>query len=187
MIELPPDIGAFNETDVREEIISPLLRHLGYRAQSSANIVREQSLRYPRAFLGRKNPLRDPPLRGRADYILEVQGPIRWTIEAKPPTAPISLDDIDQAYTYACHPEVRAVLFAIVNGTELRVYQTNRGPEAAPMLALEYGDISRAMQRIENLLGPEAVRRDHPQIVARCGPANRAWASLYRAHRERVC
>jgi len=40
IIELPPRIGGFNETDVREEIIAPLLRHLGYRAQSSANIIR---------------------------------------------------------------------------------------------------------------------------------------------------
>jgi hypothetical protein len=169
MFELPLHIDGFNETDVREEIIAPLLRHLGYRAQSSANIIREQSLRYPRAFLGRKNRRRDPPLRGRADYILEVEGPVRWTIEAKPPTAPISLDDVEQAYSYACHPEVRAVLFAIVNGTEVRVYQTNRGPDAAPILALAYADIPGAIQRIENLLGPQSVMRDYPEILPDAG------------------
>jgi len=100
---------------------------------------------------------------------LEVDGPVRWTIEAKPPTAPISEDDIEQAYTYACHPEVRAVLFAIVNGAELRVYQTNRGPGTAPILAIQYADIPGAITRLENLLGPEAIRRDHPEIVPDIG------------------
>jgi hypothetical protein len=28
-------------------------------------------LRYPRQFLGRKNPHKDPQLRGKADYIFE--------------------------------------------------------------------------------------------------------------------
>ena len=74
MIDLPSDLTVFNEADVREEIIAPLLHHLGYRARSrTAKIIREQSLRYPRIYLGHKSPLKDPPLRGRADYILEVQ------------------------------------------------------------------------------------------------------------------
>ena len=35
--------------DVREEIIAPLLRGLGYRSGSQHNVIRNQSLRYPRA------------------------------------------------------------------------------------------------------------------------------------------
>jgi hypothetical protein len=164
VIQLPPSIDGFNETDVREEIISPLLRYLGYRARSDANIIRELSLRYPRVSLGRKNPLRDPPLRGRVDYILEVNGLVRWTIEAKPPTGTISIDDVEQAYSYACHPEIRAVFFCIVNGAELRIYQTNHGPSAAPVLTLLYSELPGAMQRLENILGPQAILRDHPRV-----------------------
>jgi len=165
VLELPTDVTGFNETDVREEIIAPLLRHLGYRAGSSANIIREQSLRYPTVFLGRKNLLRDPPLRGRADYILEVEGPIRWTIEAKPSEAPISLDDIEQAYSYACHPEVRAVLFVIISGEGVRVYQTNRGPSNGPIMIVPYSELPQAIPRIENILSPAAIHRDHPEIT----------------------
>ena len=164
MIHFPLSIDGFNEADVREEIIAPLLRHLGYQAQGAANIIREQSLRYPKAFLGRKDPHRDPPLRGRADYILEVDRLVRWTIEAKPSTAPISTDDVEQAYSYACHPEVRAVFFCIINGAELRIYQTNQGPGSPPILALSYSELADAVSRLANVIGPQAIRRDHPRV-----------------------
>ncbi len=169
MIPFPSSLDGLNETDVREDIIAPLLHHLGYRTQSDANIIREQSLRYPRAFLGRKKPLRDPLLRGRADYILEVDGLLRWTIEAKPPSAPISIDDVEQAYSYACHPEVRAVLFCIINGAEVRIYQTNQGPDAPAILTLLYAEISGGMERLANLIGPQAIRRDHPRVTPDSG------------------
>lgn len=168
-MQLPPSIDGFNEMDVREELITPLLHYLGYSPRSTANIIREQSLRYPRKFLGRKNPLTDPPLRGRADYILEVDQSVRWTIEAKSPTAAISTDDVEQAYSYACHPEVRAVYFALMNGTELRVYQANHGPTADAILTVGYDGICKEMQTIENLLSPTSIRRDHPRVVPDTG------------------
>lgn len=109
------DFSSLNESDIREEIIAPFLRHLGYRSGTSANIIREQSLRYPRFFLGRKDSKKDPELRGRADYICEVDRSVRWIIEAKPPVE-VTLNDVEQAYTYANHPEVRAVYFCLING-----------------------------------------------------------------------
>ncbi len=180
-MEFPASLDGFNEADVREEIIAPLLRHFGYRARSCANIIREQSLRYPREFLGRKNPHRDPPLRGRADYILDVDGLVRWTIEAKPPSAPISTDDVEQAYSYARHPEVRAVYFALMNGAEFRVYQTDRAPDAPPLLTVFYADLPAATVRLENLLGPNAIRRDFPLVTPDVGqPIGPGLRSLVR-------
>src|SRR5690606_15162772 len=117
----------FNETDVREEVLAPLIRMLGYRSGSKDNVVREQSLRYPRAFLGRKNTKKDPILRGKADYILEVGSTVRWVIEAKSPDVEIDFDSVEQAYTYANHPEIRAVYFALCNGKRFVVFQTNLG------------------------------------------------------------
>ena len=38
---------ALGETDVREEIIAPLLRHLGYRSGTEHDVIREQYLSYP--------------------------------------------------------------------------------------------------------------------------------------------
>ncbi|NQU99490.1 MAG: type I restriction enzyme HsdR N-terminal domain-containing protein, partial [Parcubacteria group bacterium] len=100
-----------NETDVRENVIVPLLRELGYRHSSSNDIITEQTLRYPKRYIGKKKGGKDPDLRGKADYILDVENRLRWVIEVKAPELEISIDDIEQAYTYAYHPEVRAIYF----------------------------------------------------------------------------
>ncbi|MGA2403556.1 MAG: hypothetical protein ABSG91_17920 [Syntrophobacteraceae bacterium] len=47
MLFEPLVIDDLNEQDVREEIIAPLLRHLGYRSTTKYNLLREQLLRYP--------------------------------------------------------------------------------------------------------------------------------------------
>ena len=152
-----------NEADVREEFVTPLLRRLGYRSGFKHNIVREQSLRYPRSSLGRKKRS-DPMLRGKADYICEANGRIRWVIEAKAPSESLGIDEAEQAYTYARHPEVRAVYFCLTNGHEFVVYRTDESPDAGPVLTVDYDDFPAGFSRIESLLSPAAVVRDHPEI-----------------------
>ena len=121
------DITRLNEADVREEIIAPLIRELGYQSASAHNVFREQSLRYPRIYSGRKGAQKDFVLRGKADYIREAGGAVRWVIEAKAPACPINADDIEQAWTYANHPGVRAAsgqspTFANVQSVNPRVF-----------------------------------------------------------------
>jgi hypothetical protein len=159
-----PPFESFNETDVREEIIAPLLRRLGYRSGTKYNIIREQSLRYPQLSLGRKIPKKDPPLRGKADYILEVEDRLRWTIEAKAPEVPIQDDDIQQAWTYANHPEVRGIYFVLCNGRTWVVYRTAHGPNAPAVLSLEYEGLEADFQLLANVLGPPALVRDFPSV-----------------------
>ncbi len=158
----PPAFERMNETDVREEVIAPLLRRLGYQSGTRNDVVREQLLRYPRLFIGRKDRQKDPELRGKADYILEVDKRVRWVIEAKAPAAKLGLEEIEQAWTYANHPEVRAVYFAICNGPRLVVYRTAEGPECPPVLSLEYEQIETLFQSLDNLLGRDALLRDFP-------------------------
>ena len=112
------------EADVREEVLAPLVRLLGYRTGTKFDIIRKQSLRYPKVFLGRKNPTKDAELRGKADYLLEVAGRARWVLEAKAPGIEIDIDSIEQAWTYANHADVRVVYFALCNGLELQVFAT---------------------------------------------------------------
>lgn len=149
-----------NEADVREEVIAPLLARLGYRTGTENNIVREQSLRYPRSFLGRKKKS-DPLLRGAADYILTAGGRVAWVMEAKPPS-PITLDDIEQAWSYANHAEVRAVYFVICNGLSLSVYQTQASPDSKPVLEVTYENFGTRFDQIAGRLGPAALLRDFP-------------------------
>jgi hypothetical protein len=130
------DFTLLNETDVREEIIAPLLRQLGYRTGTANNIIRELSLRYPNKFIGRKKEAKDPPLRGKADYICEIDRRVRWVIEAKDPNSEINPDEIEQAFTYAYHPEIRAMYFVLCNGRELKVFKTIDIPSSPPILTL---------------------------------------------------
>lgn len=177
----PISFDNLNETDIREEILAPLIRALGYRSGTVHNVIREQSLRYPRAFLGRKNSKKDPILRGIADYILEAELSVRWVVEAKAPDVDIDNDAIEQAFTYANHPEIRAVYFALCNGRKLVVYQTNRGPQSAPLLEINYEDFDSKYRSIESLLAPESILRDNPSIEPEIGePIGEGLRSIVR-------
>lgn len=118
------NFDVMNETDVREIIVRPLLHRLGYSHGSEANIRTEVSLKYPSAFLGRKKPGKDPALAGRADYICEVISYGRWVVEVKPPSEAITTDAVQQAHTYAAHPEVSASFILVTNGRRFELYRT---------------------------------------------------------------
>ena len=175
------DFAQLNEADVREEILAPFLRKLGYRSGTCNNIIREQSLRYPRFFLGRKDSHKDPELRGKADYICEADRKIRWTIEAKSPAREITSDDIEQAYTYSNHPEVRAVYFCVCNGHKLKVYQTSHAPDHPPILSISYMEFREKFDIIQNLLSPQSICRDFPtQILDTGKPLGAGLRSIVR-------
>jgi hypothetical protein len=163
-MNIPLPFESLNETDIREEVLAPLIRRLGYRSGTPNNVIREQSLRYPMLSLGRKNAKKDPELRGKADYILEVEQRVRWVIEAKAPEVSLGVDDVEQAWTYANHPEVRAVYFVLCNGRVLLVFRTVHGPEAPPVLSLPYERLEPDFQVLSNLLSPHALLRDFPDV-----------------------
>jgi hypothetical protein len=89
------DFSLLSEADIREEIIAPALRRLGYRSGALNTVIREKAieLRYPHMFLGRKKPGKDPVLRGRPDYLCEARNIARWAIEAKPPNEGIQRNE----------------------------------------------------------------------------------------------
>lgn len=146
-----------NETDVRETIVRPLIERLGYQHGTDANIITEKTLRYDKAFLGRKNPKKDPPLAGRADYICDVVSFGRWVAEAKAPDVPISQDDVEQAHTYASHPEIAATFFLVTNGRTFHLYETSKLTK--PALKWNYEDGDDMFLRLLNVLGPDAFRK----------------------------
>lgn len=175
------------EAGVREEIIAPLLLRLNYKTGTDNNIIREQSLRYDKSYLGHKKPQSDWPLRGRADYTCRVKNKLSWTVEAKSPSTEISIDDIDQAYTYARHPDVRAVYFCLCNGRDLRIYQTADAPGTKPVLSLKYEDFNGSFHAIESLLGPDSILRNHPGTMPDFGqPIGPGLRSLVRITGGRV-
>lgn len=121
-------------------------------------------------------------MRGKADYTCRAKNKVSWTIEAKSPSREISIDDIEQAYTYARHPEVRAVYFCICNGRELRIYQTADAPGTEPILFIKYEDFNSSFHAIESILSPGSILRNHLDIILDfgqpIGPGLRSLVSI---------
>lgn len=151
------NFDVMNETDVREIIVRPLLHRLGYSHGSEANIRTEVSLKYPRAFLGRKKAGKDPALAGRADYICEVISYGRWVVEVKPPSEAIGTDAVQQAHTYAAHPEIGAAFILVTNGRRFALYRT--GALDTPLLAFDHDQLEQSLLTLFNIIGPDAIKK----------------------------
>lgn len=112
---------------------------------------------------------------------MDVDRRLRWVIEAKKP-GEISNDDREQAYSYAMHPEVRAVIFAVITGTHFEFYYTAHKAGTPPLLAFRYDELSKYIHALKNLLSPDSLRRDFPDFVLDVGmplaPGLRSFAKI---------
>jgi hypothetical protein len=69
----------FKEDSVREELVLPILKELGYSGQQ---IVRSKSLSHPFVKIGsKKRQINIVP-----DYLLKVEDTYAWVLDAKAPT-----------------------------------------------------------------------------------------------------
>ena len=148
-----------NESDVREDIAMPFLHALGYATGTANDIVREKTLEYESLFLGRKKKT-DPALRGRADYILTVLGAGSWTLEIKAETVEIDRDAIEQAISYARHPQVAGHYAAVLNGRRFVVYHNSQSSTDVPLVDLPVTSSIELANTIQNVLSPIAIRQD---------------------------
>lgn len=174
--------STMNETDVRAEVLEPLLRRLGYAMRGAALIRREHPLSYPHLYLGRKKPGKDLTLRGIADFTLEVAGHARWTLEAKTPSAVLDDEVVQQAWSYAIHPEVQSSYFAICNGALFQLFSTFAAWGQGPLLELTYAELDSRFDELRAFLGPAELARRHPNHLLSAGkplgPAMRAFARV---------
>lgn len=108
----------FKEDSVREVIILPILKALGY---TQSNIIRSKTLQHPFLKIGsKKRPVNLVP-----DYVLKVENNFPWVLDAKAPQENIKEgDNIEQVYSYATHPEIRSNYFALCNGLEFSLFKT---------------------------------------------------------------
>ena len=78
-------------------------------------------------------------------------------LDAKAPNTSIESDScIQQAYSYAYHPEIRCKNFALCNGRKLTVYSTEI-PD--PIISLNFSEYSSNWQMIESVLLPKNLLR----------------------------
>ena len=182
-----PPVSAGNEADVRAEIADPFLAALGYRRGTTANIDREFRLTYDRHFLGRKKPT-DKPLVGKADYRLSVLGFGHWVLDAKAYDVEIDRDAIEQAISYAAHPEVAGHYAAVLNGKQFVMYRATQSSHEAPLVDLEVTSGEALAEALMNLLSLRQrydVTAGHPSLTSErlsqtgCAHQRGSWAEPF--------
>lgn len=140
----------FKEDSVREVIILPILKELGYTHE---NIVRSKTLQHPFLKIGsKKRPINLVP-----DYAIKVENNFAWVLDAKAPNQKIINDDnVEQVYSYATHPEIRSNYFTLCNGLEFSVYRT--ADTDKPILFFELENIENNWQDLKLLLAPTSFQ-----------------------------
>ena len=143
------DSPTFKEDAVREEIIAPIVRRLGYAPSGSIRVQRSKTLIHPYVMIGSKrHPVNIVP-----DYTLYADDKALAVLEAKGPQERIiQSDHVEQAYSYAIHPEVRADHYALCNGRDLVVYNTR---QFAPILQVAVPEIEARWAEVEEALHPK--------------------------------
>lgn len=142
----------FREDSVREEIIVPIIKELGYSASGNNRIVRSRRLEHPFVSIGssRINVSIIP------DYLLMVGEDPLLVLDAKSPTENIRKSKhCEQGYSYAIHPEVRAKYYALCNGKEFLLYYISK---FEPLLHFNLKSINEHLPTLKKIL--------HPNILA---------------------
>jgi 16S rRNA G966 N2-methylase RsmD len=159
------DSSAFKEDSVREELIAPLLNALGYTASGANRIVRSKKLVNPFVSVG-SGAIKRRQVKHFPDYLLEVQGIAAFVVDAKAPGEEIHYGaNVEQAYIYAIHPEVRVPRYALCNGRELVIFNIDK---ATPCLSVHLSEIAARWSEIDALLRPEAFSKtaSHSTVAA---------------------
>lgn len=146
----------FREDSVREEIVSPIIKGLGYSAAKPNQIIRSRKLLHPFVSIGsqRKEIFIVP------DYLMEVDGKPAWILDAKSPSESIVKSaHVEQAYSYAMHSEVRVKYFALCNGREFSLYSVDK---VEPVFHFPLKAIPVHWDSLKHFLSPSGVLVNSP-------------------------
>jgi 16S rRNA G966 N2-methylase RsmD len=151
------DSPDFKEDSVREELILPMLKELGYSAQGENKIHRSKSVSHPFVQTGSgKHKLTSIP-----DYLLEAAQKYAWVLDAKAPNEDIKTGkNVEQTYFYAIHPEIRVPIYALCNGRECIAFDIH----GETLIYFALSEIEKHWQKLQNLLSPQAFDKTQKQI-----------------------
>lgn len=147
----------FKEDAVREELITPLLRSLEYSASGDNKIIRSKGLKHPFVHIGtRRQSINIIP-----DYLLIVNKENKWILDAKASNEEIKKGaNLEQAFSYAIHPDVRVSLYALCNGKEFIVFHISK---IEPILYFKLQEIGKYWEQLYKLLSPIGLTK--PELL----------------------
>jgi 16S rRNA G966 N2-methylase RsmD len=157
------DSHGFKEDAVREEIIHPLLKSLGYAASGPNRIIRSKGLEHPFLTVGSKKK----PITLIPDYLLTVDGNFTVVLDAKAPYEEIKTGhNVEQVYSYAVHPEIRVELFALCNGREFILFDVH---QKEPVLYFHLSELSKRWEDFVKYLAPVKAATQLPKRLRKAG------------------
>jgi len=147
------DSPEYKEDAVREDIIMPILKRLGYSSTGVNTIRRGISLTHPFVHIGStQRKINIIP-----DYILETQNGCKWILDAKAPYEDIiKSGNVEQAYSYAINPEIRCEIYALCNGRQLSVFHIT---EITPLLIIDVKQIEENWNLVAQVLSPRYLEK----------------------------
>ncbi len=118
----------FKEDSVREDIIAPLLKELGFESKKShkgLTLKRSVALTSD-TILGSTKSIKAKDLI-IPDYVLYIDGKPQCILDAKKPKVDINSASKSerQAFYYASNPQIKSPFYALCNGRSLTLYQTS--------------------------------------------------------------
>lgn len=163
----------FKEDAVREEIVTPFLKELGYRAGGRNSINRSTALEHPFVQIGSKSR----PINIFPDYLLTVEGRAAWVLDAKGPNENIHTGkNVEQVYSYAIHPDVRVDIYGLCNGKELVIFDIRQKP---PILQIAITKINESWDQVLEVLAPNALQQvPDPKLPRPSRPKQLDYAEL---------
>ena len=140
----------FKEDSVREVIILPILKELGYEQK---NISRSKKLTHPFLKVGTKKIA----IKSYPDYLLKVENNYAWVLDAKSPIeSTTEYENKEQVYSYAGHREINTVYFALCNGKEFSLYRTMSAD--IPILSFAISEIDYYWTKLKYFLSPDSFQ-----------------------------
>ena len=138
------DVQDFKEADVREEIINPILKIMGYQKGNEYSVDREKHIK----FVG--------STKRYIDYSLTIWEQDFWLVEAKRPNRQqdsFGYKEVSQAFEYASHPEIRAALVVICDGFRLELFDREENVEH-PIFGFLISELSGKYLELAQYLTP---------------------------------
>lgn len=142
----------FKEDSVREEIISPILKSVGYRVTGPMKIVRSKTLPHPFVHIGsQKRKINIIP-----DYVLYLDEYPIFVLEAKSPSEDlINSSHAEQAFSYAIHPDIRSDNYGLCNGRLMVIYNVK---EVDPLIIIDIEQNKNNLDIFNQYLHPDYIR-----------------------------
>lgn len=118
-------LQSFKEDSVRELIIAPILKELGFDTQGSFRVERSRTLTSP-TIIGSNKKINAKDL-VIPDYTLYIDSKPHCVLDAKAPKEPIDQESSNerQVFYYAINKDMKAPYYALCNGLELTLFSAS--------------------------------------------------------------